>query len=111
MQLRQGDVFLEKVDALPEGVKPVKMKVVGKHLVIAEGGETIHAHVMEKEDVQTWEIDGKTFIEVKSDTLLKIMEPHKVTVPRHFEAVVEKAIYEIVPQKSYTPERVKNVVD
>ena len=81
MQIQQGDVILEKVEALPGGVKEIKAKARG--IVLAEGEHTGHAHCITKYKDVAWMYEKKGVLYVKAlDTVTIEHEEHKsVTVP------------------------------
>lgn len=49
LQIRQGDVYLFRVDSLPDAEKA---KPVGKHHVLAYGEATGHCHAIPKQDCE-----------------------------------------------------------
>lgn len=53
-QIRQGDVYLFRVDSLP---KADKCKPIGKNHVLAYGEATGHCHAIRKEDCELYAIN------------------------------------------------------
>lgn len=103
MQFRQGDVLLQRVEALPAGATPVENKTVAK------GEHSNHHHILTGdallfEDKQT----GKLFVQVVSPTgklehintlTGQIAEHLPIEQARGFEP----GVYEVIPQKEYNP--------
>ena len=69
-QIRQGDVYLFRVDQLPEAEKS---KPVGKNHVLAYGEATGHCHAIKKEDCDLFEAN---------DNIRALAKKHGVTDER-----------------------------
>lgn len=109
LQIRQGDVFLIPVAALPKGCKPIDPEK-GSRFVLAHGELTGHAHaiyefgqdikveaaIIEKateitqaaiararmqRTVQLWALDGEWYLEVRKPAQLKHEEHSAPTIP------------------------------
>jgi hypothetical protein len=94
--LRQGDILLVPVDAVPDGLKEVPRQK-GK-IVLAEGETTGHLHaidapeaIFKAEDLA--EIEGR-FLEVEAEVAL--------THPEHDTIQVAPGNYEVRRQREYT---------
>ena len=81
MQIQQGDVTLEKIKSLPDGVKLVNPRSRG--IVLAEGEHTGHAHCITKHKDIAWMYEKEGVLYVKAlDTVTIEHEEHKpVTIP------------------------------
>ncbi len=97
VQLRQGDVFLERVDGLPEGAKPVK------GLVLAEGEATGHAHRVTGGRARLFDSAGKRFLRVSGTATLAHEE--------HAPLALARGVYEVRRQREYSPSEIRQVAD
>ena len=86
IQLRQGDVLLEVVDAIPSGAKAVPPQN-GKH-VLAEGEATGHAHTVEAEHGTLYEKDGVLYLKLEAEAPMRHQEHAPITIPA---GIVRKA--------------------
>jgi hypothetical protein len=101
-QFRQGDVFMKKINEIPEGVKPYPME--GKRYVLAHGEVTGHAHaIYETTDVEMYERDGVLYMKLDAPTTIKHEEHGPITL--------DEGIYSARIQREYTPEGIRNVID
>jgi hypothetical protein len=106
--LRQGDVLLIPVDAIPAGAKEVKRDDKGR-IILAEGEVTGHAHAVLEKNATLFEIlgaDGKEaarFLNVGKDTSVKHEE--------HGEVQLTKGVYEVRRQREYQPDEIRPVAD
>ena len=70
---QQGDVLLRKLTAMPDG----KTKLVStKRLVVAEGEQTGHAHVIEDDEAQLIQIGERLLLKLEKAATIK-HEEHK----------------------------------
>lgn len=109
---RQGDILLKKVM-----IKSIKDYIKSsKKVVLAYGEATGHHHIIEQDaefyhhkddDVEIFALDGTSsnpiFVHVLKETNLKHEE--------HSPIKIDKGWYEIVRQREYSPERIRNVQD
>ena len=102
-QIRQGDVFLEKIESLPNGLKPVKQKK--KKIILAYGEATGHHHAIEEiEKVDSFiDADGNLYLDIKEDTVLTHQEHSEIKLP--------VGVYVVTTQREYSPEEIRNVRD
>jgi len=106
--LRQGDVLLTRVAALPKGAKNVTTE---KRIVLAEGEVTGHAHAIYEPRTKTapsgkvvmWNAGAERFIQVLESTALRHEE--------HAAIPLEPGIYKIGQQREYHPEEIRRVAD
>lgn len=106
--IRQGDVCLVPVSALPEGAKGVKQD--GARIVLAYGEVTGHAHAIYdhmkadgKSKVRMWDAGAERFLQVMEAVTLKHEE--------HTHKVIPPGIYKLPQQVEYTPAELKRVTD
>ena len=92
-QLRQGDVLLVKVGALPVGAKditPTEGRGVLKH-----GEATGHAHaIKERTKVRLWDAGAERFLQVLESVALRHEE--------HAPVMLEPGIYHLPEQVEWT---------
>ena len=102
-QYRQGDVLFQQVKSVPSG------KARKRHNgYILEGEATGHVHRVAEEDLagaEVLEIGDQLFLSVSVDGGISIVheEHNPVTLPA--------GDYEIVRQREYSPEEIRNVAD
>lgn len=100
---RQGDVLIKKVDAMPEAVKPVDWSEEGR-VILAYGEVTGHAHALPLSLVSMFATEaGQRFINVS--------EGAELTHEEHATITPQPGVYEVVQQREYTPEAIRNVAD
>ena len=105
-QYRHGDVFLCEVAEIPAGAKPVA-RDTGR-VVLAYGEVTGHAHAFGRASrVAMFRDDGsggRRFIDVGAGGAeLKHEEHTTIAVP--------EGRFEVVQQREYSPEAIRNVTD
>lgn len=106
--LRQGDVLLVLVAAVPAGAKDVTPK---DRIVLAFGEVTGHAHAVYPEGVKKksamparmWDAGAERFLQVVSQTSLKHEEHAAIPLP--------PGVYKVVQQREYSPEEIRRVTD
>lgn len=101
MQMRQGDVLVEKVEAIPTGAERVMAGARG--YVLAEGEATGHAHTIAPEYGELYEKEGVLYLKIEADAPLVHQEHATVTLPR--------GTYRVKRQVEYTPQAIRNVAD
>lgn len=103
---RQGDVMIRKISELPTTAKPEKRN---GRIVLAYGEVTGHAHAIAERGVKAYTMaDAGTavrrFLEVVSkDATVRHEEHAPVPLP--------PGLYEVVIQREYSPEVIRNVAD
>lgn len=107
-QARQGDVFLRRVDALPDGVRR-QDPIEGKHVL--SHSESGHPHTVVADDVVFYYTDDPflAYIEVQRPTILwheKDNDPHQ-----HKPFEIPVGIFEVRRQVEGTPEGYRRVMD
>ena len=80
MLYQQGDVLIERVEAIPETKKASK-KINGRY-ILAEGEVTGHAHAVVDPGVKLFEVGNEKFLSA-SKKFTVVHEEHKnITVPK-----------------------------
>jgi hypothetical protein len=99
MLYRHGDVLINKIRALPKGVKRLK------HLTLAEGEITGHSHQIRQRDAaELFHRSGELFMRVTKSAATVMHEEHgPIDLP--------KGTYRVWRQREYTPERIIIVRD
>ena len=108
-QFRQGDVFIERVHALPS--QAVEIPQAGR-VVLALGEVTGHAHAIVLDDgpvkARLFDAGTERFLQVLARSILAHEE--------HAAITLEPGIYRVSKfgdgtQREYTPEAIRNVQD
>jgi hypothetical protein len=96
---RHGDVFLAASDSLPEDARKLR------HVVLAEGEITGHAHRVRERDVaELFQHGDDRYLNVFGERATLIHEEHaEIELPR--------GIYRVWIQREYSPEAIRRVVD
>lgn len=97
MLYRQGDVFVKKVDRLPNGNQQNIERDKGR-IVLAYGEVTGHAHAIKDKNACLLKIDNKVFLTV-------IDNPVDLSHEEHSTITLPVGNYEVIRQKQYTPSR------
>lgn len=102
---RQGDVLIRQVAKIPNGAKAKKNK---DRIVLAYGEVTGHAHAIAEPQAKEYTMEQaegavRRFLEVASGADVKHEEHATIQLPPGF--------YEIIQQREYTPEAIRNVAD
>lgn len=103
---RQGDVFIERIGALPANSK--KLKREHGRVILAHGELTGHHHSLVEDHVALYETKedvGVTFLEVEEAMA-------ELTHQEHATVVLEPGVYRVTRQREYVaPDIVRNVAD
>ena len=91
-QIRQGDVLLEEVDAVPAGA--ARIPAVNGRLVLAEGEATGHAHTVAEQYGELYEKDGTLYLSLTEAVPLEHQE--------HGAVVLVPRVYRKVQQREWT---------
>ena len=101
-QIRQGDVFLERIDTIPKSATPVPLE--NGRLILAHGEATGHAHVIQAKRAKlTTTATGERF--------LRMPVAGELVHDEHDAIAVPKGNYRIVRQREYSPSEIRNVAD
>ena len=99
MLFRHGDVLIQKVSRLPQGVKRLS------HRTLAHGELTGHSHqIREKDQVALWQSGNELFLQIEAGHATVVHQEHApIEIPR--------GTYRVWRQREYTPERIVVVRD
>ena len=103
LEFRQGDVGIDTISSIPKGAKREKKDRV----ILAYGEVTGHCHEIATEDldkIELYSLDGKMYLSVKEEGV-------RVTHQEHDVAILPVGNYEVVRQREYSPEELRNVLD
>lgn len=100
-QARQGDVFLERIAALPAGA--AERPNSGGEVVLAYGEVTGHKHRIVSDEVRLWDAASQTYLVVPADADLVHDEHHAIAVPA--------GTYRVTVQREYHPDAIRSVAD
>lgn len=106
-QAAQGDLLITRVDAIPQGLEP--MKAEHGDYVVAHS-ETGHHHVLPEGDVNVFQAANDDFVlylVVNNETELK----HLRSFDTHESLKVPPGMYRINRQREYTPEGFRRAAD
>lgn len=96
----QGDVYFERIDELPQGVKLAETK---KGYFVVAHSETQHDHVMDSRNAQMFIDETNQFI-----AYLKVKSPAELQHLRSFDThetlAFKPGIYRVRRQREATPE-------
>ena len=103
----QGDVFISRITALPDGTERVEPE---NGVVVVTHSETGHHHVMDAEHVTMRRLPDSIM-----DCLLVVDEPTELRHLRNFDThesiLFDKGTYRVRRQREYTPEGFRRVED
>lgn len=100
---RQGDVLIKSVEDIPEYLEEVKLD--NNKIVLAYGEVTGHSHSIK-------DLNAAYFFDKKSNKFyLLVNNPVELVHEEHSTINIPIGNYEIIRQRFYTPERIKNVAD
>lgn len=104
---RQGDVLIRQIAELPNTAKPVNNTKLGR-IVLAYGEVTGHAHAIDLAEAAEYTMEQagaavRRFLRVVSSATVKHEEHAAIPLP--------EGVYEIVQQREYSPEEIRNVAD
>ena len=84
---QQGDVTFERVKSVPKGAKRVQPS--NGRYILAKGETGGHAHTIEAEGIECYELDGKMYLKVLEEPSPVIHEEHGPVAPE------EKGVFEV----------------
>ena len=112
MQMRQGDVFLQKVKAMPSGA--IEVPPDDGDTVLAYGEVTGHKHRI-CHFMDTGALPARLF-EVGDTRFLDVQEPTNLVHEEHATVALQPGIYKVSKfgigtQREYSPEAIRSVAD
>lgn len=100
---RQGDVLIKKVAGIPAGAKEVDWSKENR-VILAYGEVTGHAHAMALAYTTMLQTeDGQRYLNIKAGA--------ELTHEEHATIKPEAGTYEVIQQREYTPQEIRNVAD
>lgn len=103
----QGDIYIRRVDSLPENAVRVNPE---NGVVIVTHSETGHHHVMEADRVEMYSLPDSIM-----DCLLVVKEPTELRHLREFDThepiMFDAGTYHVHRQREHTPEGWRRVAD
>lgn len=97
---RQGDVLIREVESIPAG--EVKARKDG---ILAHGEVTGHCHAIEDHQAaQLFDVGEGMFMQVSESGV-------SIVHQEHGPIVLPPGNYEVVRQREYSPEEIRNVAD
>jgi len=111
---RQGDVFLRRIDALPEDLADHPRDKIGR-IVLAYGERSGHAHAIRDPHVVGLRLAGSEevdFIEVGGSGAVLNHEYESGVMAEHHPIALEPGLYQVVRQREYVaPDIERRAVD
>lgn len=98
---RQGDVLIRSVKDIPADTTPIPRE--NGSIVLAHGEVTGHAHAIASEFATFVAAGGLRYLDAKIPVSLRHEEHGEIQIPA--------GKYEIVIQREYTPQEIRNVED
>ena len=100
-QIRQGDVLINAITALPQNLKCYPR--INGRLILAEGEVTGHAHAIVEECESYIDIDGNIYLSVEEDVEIQHEE--------HGTLVLTPGLYIVPKQREFSDDMIQNVLD
>ena len=91
--IRQGDVLVQRVDAIPDGCTELP-RDAGR-IVLAYGEVTGHAHAIHERDVTMLRA-------ANADVYLRVVEPSMLRHEEHTHIAIPPGLYRVVRQREWT---------
>lgn len=102
IQIRQGDILIERVDKLPKNL--IRQKPENGRIILAHGEVTGHHHSLAADPADWWkDSEGNQYLTVNKFVPVEHQE--------HSVAPLETGFYRVLRQREYTPEAIRNVAD
>jgi len=105
-QARQGDIFIEKIDALPDGLEEVP-RDSERDVVLALGESTGHAHAIRDAGAILFFAKDKA---ANEDRFLRVLRPVALTHEEHSKIALEPGLYRVRRQREWTDQDEPRVV-
>lgn len=102
---RQGDVLIRKIKSLPKAAKDITPK---DRIVLAYGEVTGHAHAIAPGEAREFSMADAANA---TRRFLSVVKEATVRHEEHAAIPLPPGIYEIVQQREYTPDAIRNVAD
>lgn len=121
-QAMQGDVFIKRIDSLPDGTVGIEREA--GRVVLAHGEVTGHAHAISEQHVQQFRApDGAPTLEgagirlragggLPAQTYLVVEDsPCMLRHEEHSPIQIQPGVYQITRQREYVEGEIRNVAD
>jgi hypothetical protein len=106
-QFRQGDVLIERIDALPDDLRQLDGPVI-----LAEGEATGHAHAIRSKHATLFVRSSAPLpLPPAEEKFLRLDRPAGLVHQEHAPIVLDAGNYRVLRQREYTPEAIRNVID
>lgn len=102
---RQGDVLIRAIAAVPSDAKDITPK---DRIVLAYGEVTGHAHAIAEGQAREFSLADAAGVVRR---FLSVVSKAEVKHEEHATIPLPPGAYEIVQQREYTPEAIRNVAD
>lgn len=99
--VRQGDVLLRRVTSVPKEAVEVVPSANGH--ILAEGEVTGHAHRVRTEHAQMFALGALVY--------LKVLERTQLLHEEHGPIELREGNYQVIRQREYTPQEIRQVAD
>ena len=99
---RQGDVLIVPVKTVPKDARPIQRE--GGTIVLAHGEATGHTHAIAEPSAMFFEAAG-------AHRFLSLVKPARLQHEEHAPIYLPAGNYEVIRQREYTPEAIRNVAD
>jgi hypothetical protein len=106
--IRQGDVLLVPVEAIPEGTQPIA-RVDGR-LILAWGEESGHAHAILAPDADLYELVSAHDVYEMRSRFLEVEAEVALVHDEHAPLALPPGLYEVRRQREYFAPRVSRPV-
>ena len=111
---RQGDILIERIDALPAGLTEAKRDDIGR-IVLARGESHDHSHALRAKNVCGFSLAGSEdvdYTEVGGAGVVLTHEYSSGAMADHHPVDLAPGVYKITRQREYSaPGIVRRVVD
>lgn len=97
---RQGDIGILEINDIPNEAQKVNVK---GDIILAGGEVTGHAHRIVNKNISMYLLNNLRY--------LKILDTVKLLHEEHAEITLPIGNYQIIRQREYTPEKIRNVTD
>lgn len=105
-QYRQGDVLIERVDAIPPAALPSPATLQARW-ILAEGEVTGHTHSIDAEEATLLLLE----LDNQMDMYLRVHTATQVTHEEHGPITLAPGDYRVGRQREYSPEDIRRVAD
>lgn len=102
VQYRQGDVFIQSVETIPEAV--VEIPREHGHVILAHGEVTGHYHGIKNRVAKFYKNEA-------GERFLDLSKPCDLTHQEHETISLPAGRYKVIQQREYSPESIRSVRD